>query len=145
MKRTYANDKIKVFWDSEKCIHAGYCTGGLPQVFDTSKRPWIDINGADPEEIKRVVDLCPTGALAYEVPHQPEQPAVTIQVLKDGPYRICGNVRLTDPGGNVIETGRICALCRCGGTKRSPFCDGSHRRIHFKDMKQEAGRAKQEE
>lgn len=135
MKRAYENDKIKVIWDSGKCIHIGNCTGGLPEVFNVNKRPWIDINAADVADIKRVIDTCPSGALTYETPGQDKGDTVTIQILKNGPYKITGECRVINADGKVIETGRVCALCRCGATKRVHFCDGTHLRIGFKDPK----------
>jgi CDGSH-type Zn-finger protein len=35
--------------------------------------------------------------------------------------------------GKVIETRDPIFLCRCGGSKNKPFCDGSHRRVGLKD------------
>jgi uncharacterized Fe-S cluster protein YjdI len=52
-----------VYWDSDKCQHSGNCINGLPEVFDIGRQPWIDINAADIETIKRVVHRCPSGAL----------------------------------------------------------------------------------
>ena len=54
---------------------------------------------------------------------------VTIRCRKDGPLIVTGDVTLTDFDGNVYDTsGREnIALCRCGKTKKRPFCDGTHR------------------
>jgi CDGSH-type Zn-finger protein len=54
---------------------------------------------------------------------------VTIRCRKDGPLIITGGFTLTDHEGNVYDTsGREdIALCRCGETKKRPFCDGTHR------------------
>ncbi|MBI2909735.1 MAG: (4Fe-4S)-binding protein [Chloroflexi bacterium] len=133
MKRVYENETIRVVWDNAKCIHVGYCTRGLPQVFDVNKRPWININAADADEIKRVIDTCPTGALSYDLPEESKQGAATITVLKDGPYKVCGHIHLLTAEGEMIETGKVCALCRCGATRKPPFCDGTHLRNGFKD------------
>jgi CDGSH-type Zn-finger protein len=35
----------------------------------------------------------------------------------------------------AIETKETLALCRCGGSKNKPFCDGSHWHNHFTDDK----------
>ena len=58
---------------------------------------------------------------------------VTIKLIPNGPYRASGPFTLTDPQGNVvtIEEGRTVSLCRCGGSVRKPFCDGTHGRIGF--------------
>ena len=41
--------------------------GGLPSVFDVSKKPWIDVDGAAPAAIAEQVKQCPSGALSYEL------------------------------------------------------------------------------
>jgi uncharacterized Fe-S cluster protein YjdI len=132
VKRKYQNDKITVFWDSEKCIRSGNCDRQLPLVFDINKRPWVNIDAADVEEIKRVIDTCPTGALSYEVPGQPKSED-TIIVQQDGPYKVTGKCRLIGVDGKDIDAGNAFALCRCGKSQRMPFCDGSHYRVGFKD------------
>ena len=137
MKRVYENDRIRVFWDSDKCIHVAYCTRDLPAVFDIHRRPWVDINAATPEEIARVVDTCPTGALSYEFIGEPEPEEATIKVLRDGPFKVSGKCRLLKENGEAIETGKVFALCRCGASKRMPFCDGAHIGIDFKDDEDE--------
>lgn len=65
MKKIYANKRIRVFWEPEKCTHSTNCLRGLPQVFDASKKPWVDIDAAEAEAIKRCIDTCPSGALTY--------------------------------------------------------------------------------
>lgn len=50
----------------------------------------------------------------------------------DGPYLIRGDFEITDHEGNPIETRRrTIALCRCGGSRTKPFCDGTHKAIGF--------------
>jgi CDGSH-type Zn-finger protein len=57
---------------------------------------------------------------------------VTIKVRENGPYRITGAVTIVDADGTpyVVEGDNV-ALCRCGGSKTKPFCDGSHRENGF--------------
>ncbi len=45
---------------------------------------------------------------------------VTIKAAKDGPYLIMKD-------GKVVLV-----LCRCGASKKMPYCDGMHRKIGFK-------------
>jgi len=40
------------------CAHVEYCVLELPTVFDCSKRPWVDPDGASVEEI---ITLCRCG------------------------------------------------------------------------------------
>ncbi len=55
---------------------------------------------------------------------------VTIEVLRNGPYFITGEVQLLDADEQPIEApgprGRL-KLCRCGRSEEKPFCDGAHR------------------
>ena len=53
-----------VTWDESICIHAGKCVEGLPQVFKVEDGQFvIDESAASADEIKSVVDSCPSGAL----------------------------------------------------------------------------------
>jgi uncharacterized Fe-S cluster protein YjdI len=63
--RTYALDGGEVVWDAARCRHAAECVRGLPSVFDTARRPWIQPEHAPPAEVERVVGLCPTRALTF--------------------------------------------------------------------------------
>ena len=59
--------------------------------------------------------------------------AVKITIRPNGPYLVEGDVELTDVNGNKIDTtgqAKI-ALCRCGGSTKKPFCDGTHSKIGF--------------
>ena len=45
-----------------------------------------------------------------------------------------GNFKLIDREGKAeVRKGRI-ALCRCGRSYKQPFCDGTHRKIHYNDL-----------
>ena len=62
---------------------------------------------------------------------------ITITVRNNGSLFISGDdmakVRLVDHEGNEISTeGRkAISLCRCGGSTKKPFCDGTHSKIGF--------------
>ena len=59
---------------------------------------------------------------------------VTIKVSQNGPYLVEGDeVRLIDWNGNEyqVPNRRSFALCRCGGSRRKPLCDGTHSRTGF--------------
>jgi CDGSH-type Zn-finger protein len=42
-------------------------------------------------------------------------------------------VELTLSDGSSVEARSRYTLCRCGGSKNKPFCDGTHSRIGFKN------------
>ncbi|HZS34816.1 MAG TPA: CDGSH iron-sulfur domain-containing protein [Methylomirabilota bacterium] len=56
----------------------------------------------------------------------------TITTRHNGPYLVKGAIRLVDADGNEFPLpGDTIALCRCGGSTRKPFCDGTHSKIGF--------------
>ena len=58
---------MKVKWNDKICIHAGECVKNLPNVFKVVDDKFvIDESGASEDEVKRVVGLCPSGALKIE-------------------------------------------------------------------------------
>lgn len=64
--KTYETDELRVFWKADICQHSGNCVRGNGAVFDPKRRPWIDLSQASAEEVMRVIDTCPSGALSYE-------------------------------------------------------------------------------
>lgn len=136
-KRTYESDGIRVWWNSERCIHSAVCLNSLPEVFDLNRRPWVDPDAASADAIAATIGRCPSGALAFERLDggpQEEVPAHTlIRSEPNGPNLVHGDVRVYDSGGNPLPAGLRFALCRCGGSRNQPFCDTSHRRTGFHD------------
>ena len=57
---------------------------------------------------------------------------VRIEITEDGPYKVTGLTELVDHEGNPVELKRDTVfLCRCGGSTKKPFCDGTHSKIGF--------------
>ena len=59
---------------------------------------------------------------------------LTIRCRENGPLVLKGDVRIVDHlGGEYpIQPGKdSIALCRCGGSRNKPFCDGQHKLIGF--------------
>ncbi|HOJ38120.1 MAG TPA: CDGSH iron-sulfur domain-containing protein [Ignavibacteriales bacterium] len=58
---------------------------------------------------------------------------MNIELKENGPILITGETitKIEDGKETPVEQKTI-AICRCGGTKNSPFCDGTHRKIEFK-------------
>lgn len=71
-----------------------------------------------------------------------------IKISKNGPYIVTGDVDLSEKiivpeedntkdaeyvwkDGGSIRHNETYALCRCGASKKHPFCDGSHQSIDF--------------
>lgn len=133
---TYAGADVTIYDNRGICQHAGFCTDNLAAVFKLRQDPWIDPNGAKAEAIIELVRQCPSGALSYSVrgtEHRDQNRPPGITVSQDGPYRVTGGVGLkTEPWGEGASKEHY-ALCRCGGSKNKPFCDGTHWYIGFKD------------
>lgn len=61
----------------------------------------------------------------------------TIKVRENGSLFItpedAANLQLVDAAGTPIPipAGKGVALCRCGASRRKPFCDGTHKVIAF--------------
>ena len=72
MHRSYVNEDITVFWDSDKCFHAKKCVTGCPEVFDITKKPWINIDNAPTAKVWQTVSNCPSGALTITYNHDVE-------------------------------------------------------------------------
>jgi len=143
--RDYTNGEITVFWKPDVCIHATTCFMKLRKVFDPAKRPWVNMDGAPSDDIIRIVDECPTDALTWKFNNElseeeveksltkpigeekvPTPPSAEVTIIENGPAIIKGNFKVADGMGNKIETAKQIAICRCGGSKNLPFCDGSH-------------------
>jgi uncharacterized Fe-S cluster protein YjdI/CDGSH-type Zn-finger protein len=127
--KKYEGDGIDVFFNPSLCIHAAECVRGLPGVFEPSRRPWIDATQAHADEIAVVIQRCPSGALTYERHDggMPEaRPPLEVRLAENGPIFMRGQLHLRDADGQTIYEGARVALCRCGASKRKPFCDRSH-------------------
>ena len=131
----YVGESVTIHDDRSRCSHAGVCTDNLRTVFKLGVEPWIDPIGASADEIIRVVSACPSGALSYSLADSPEPvespagPGIT--VARDGPYAVRG-VTVVAGDGEAYDARERQALCRCGGSRNKPFCDGSHWYMGFK-------------
>ncbi len=54
-----------------------------------------------------------------------------IKPLPDGPLLVNGNLTIRAGSGRIAWQGTSTALCRCGASKKKPFCDGSHKDAGF--------------
>ena len=134
----YKGENLNVSFAPDVCIHAAECVKGLPAVFDVNKKPWVNIAGANPEEIVDVIDKCPSGALKYELidfeqkEEKIKMEKTKVTVMPNGPLMIEGNVSVNKMSGENIKDGEKIFLCRCGHSTNKPFCDGKHKAAEFK-------------
>lgn len=134
--KKYSNGEVTVVWKPNQCIHSTICFRGLGKVFNPQIRPWVNMEGANTEEIKAQIDKCPSGALSYELQHDeaqvPNTPGSEIkaEAIPNGPLLIEGTCVVKSSEGEITKTGKT-FFCRCGSSANKPYCDGSHRKSGF--------------
>jgi uncharacterized Fe-S cluster protein YjdI len=124
--RAYEGAAVTIYFEGKRCRHFAECLRGLPAVFDTAARPWIQPDNASADEVSAIVARCPSGALhavrADGVAEAPDDPT-SITSVEGGPLLLRGNLLIETPDGPVHDT--RATLCQCGKTSRTPFCDGA--------------------
>jgi len=70
------------------------------------KRPWIDPDNPDVDDLARVIMQCPTGALQFEQsdggPHEPVPEDNTVTVVPDGRFSLLGDIETANPDGEGL-------------------------------------------
>ncbi|HVZ14053.1 MAG TPA: ferritin-like domain-containing protein [Bauldia sp.] len=123
---------VVVTFDGRRCIHSRNCVLGAPQVFRANTPgAWIHPDAMPADAVVRIAYACPSGAIHYRRkdggPAEQAPPVNTLSVRENGPYAIHAEIKFGD-----ADVGFRATLCRCGASKRKPFCDGSHNTIGFK-------------
>ena len=120
-----------IHFNGSRCIHSRNCVLDRPDVFVPNvKGEWIYPDKADEAAMAQLAHNCPSGAITYErvdggISEAP--PLVnTLRVRENGPLAI--NAPLVIDG---VDQGLRATLCRCGQSRKKPFCDGSHTAAGF--------------
>jgi CDGSH-type Zn-finger protein/uncharacterized Fe-S cluster protein YjdI len=133
--QTFDGEDIQISYDLKRCIHARECVNGLPSVFNTKKKPWVQPDEASAEQIAEIIQKCPTGALQYEMKNDAESekpPARNRIILQlNGPVYIHGDIEIQDADETTLLEDTRIALCRCGMSENKPLCDNTHKVIEF--------------
>ena len=134
--KEYESTDLTVVWEAEKCIHSEKCFKGLSSVFNPNERPWVNVEGATDEVIRKQIDQCPSGALSYKLKGSASgateiSDEQIVEVAKNGPLMVYGNIKVKNPDGSESSKSRVTASCRCGASSNKPYCDGSHKKIDF--------------
>ena len=134
----YVGQKITIHDNRGICAHAGRCTDGLAAVFHLKEEPWIYPDSASAEEIIDTIKKCPSGALSYSVDgveYQVKDGKPSIFIAPNGPYVVSGGPALENTERGEQTSTEHFTMCRCGGSKNKPFCDGTHWYNEFTDDK----------
>jgi uncharacterized Fe-S cluster protein YjdI len=125
--KVYTGEEINVSFTPSLCIHAAECVKGHSAVFDTKRRPWIIPDQGAADEVAKVIERCPSGALQYlRKDQQPnELPDLPTTVLPTVSHQLVvrGDLRISHEEGE-LKTYRA-TLCGCGQSQNQPFCDKS--------------------
>ena len=133
----YHGKSIIVRFSVDRCTHVAECLRGLPQVFNTRKKPWVSPDAEPADDVAEVIMRCPTGALHFErldggtaesIPQQNN-----IMLLESGPAFIRGNIEIRQSDGTLVLKESRMSLCRCGASQHKPFCDGLHAISGYED------------
>lgn len=128
----YPGTHITVKDDRSICMHAGFCTNQITNVWQmTQDSSDTRVRG----QIMAMVERCPSGALSYTLepagttlePDLPQEIAVT----PDGALWASGGIPIERADGQPFETRNRVTLCRCGESKNKPLCDGTHNDVGF--------------
>lgn len=134
--KEYSNEDITVVWKPKTCIHSKKCWKELIQVFNPQSKPWITMEGANTERIKKQVEACPSGALSYRSNKTGDQKEVhletKVEALENGPLLVYGTLNITNSDGTTNKRNKTTAFCRCGASQNKPYCDGAHVQADFK-------------
>lgn len=121
------------------CAFARFC--------DPEGSVWNLVNETDNptanEHFARQSGNCPSGRLVAwdNASGRPIEPKYepSARLIQDpakhcsGPIAVRGGVQLVGADGFEYEVRNRMTLCRCGGSKNKPFCDGTHVSIGFRD------------
>jgi CDGSH-type Zn-finger protein len=133
---SYEGERITIHNNPLICSVARFCHKELESVFNVHSDPWIAPNEDSIENIKTLIEKCPSGALSYSIngqaqPESDREASITIQ--RNGPFRITGGITFNAANWGQGASREHYTLCRCGASKNKPFCDGSHVKINFDD------------
>ncbi|MEP6863277.1 MAG: ferritin-like domain-containing protein [Deltaproteobacteria bacterium] len=125
-------EHMTMLFDQKKCIHSRHCVTGAPQVFLANVQgPWIKPDEMDVDLLAGIAHVCPSGAIRYRRKdghaEEPVPPVNLVALREAGPYAVRAEIQLDGQPTTFYRA----TLCRCGGSKNKPFCDGTHHSIGF--------------
>ena len=133
----YEGKDATVTWEGSLCIHVGECGRAKNELFVGGRQPWCQPDVSDADEIRDVMQRCPSGALTVEFADGSVAEVAadenTVQVAYNGPLFVRGDLEIDGAPEDMPGLKFRAALCRCGQSKNKPFCDNSHEEAGFKD------------
>ena len=134
---TFTGKAIDVCWDERLCIHLSECGQADGDLFVGGRQPWCQPDLVSQDEVKEIVQRCPSGALFYKgkdgITTEQADEQNTVWIAYNGPLFVRGDLDIEGTVEDMPGLRFRAALCRCGASKNKPFCDNSHEEIKFKD------------
>jgi CDGSH-type Zn-finger protein len=121
------------------CMHSAFCVGRLRRI------PAMLEDSADTDvrtEIISMIEHCPSGSYTYAITEDGDEIepdlAAAIAVTEEergiaGCLWVTGGIPVARADGEPFETRNRVTLCRCGASENKPYCDGTHRKIGFRE------------
>lgn len=130
----YPGTRITVKDDRSICMHAGFCSNQVTNVWQMTQE---SDNTQVRAQIMAMVERCPSGALSYTLepegkiiePDLPQEIAIT----PNGALWVSGAIPIERADGQRFELRNRVTLCRCGVSNNKPLCDGTHSDAGFTD------------
>ncbi|PCF52750.1 (4Fe-4S)-binding protein [Staphylococcus delphini] len=122
MAKQYTGEKINVYFEPKRCVHAAECVRGLGKVFDVDQRPWVQPDNASVEDVIKVIERCPSGALTYESPLYERETHGQTRVIygDDGEIFMYGDFDLVY-NGEMMHLNRAILTSDVSNTDNPPF------------------------
>ncbi len=133
-RRFFSEAPIALTDDRKLCAHQAFCERFPRNAWSIAGE---EQPAEDQEVLMYMVRRCPSGRLQAQIPagaepYEEELPQ-EIAVVADGPYWVRGGIPVEAADGFQYEVRNRQTLCRCGESKRKPYCDGTHWKVEFKD------------
>lgn len=127
---------VTVKRDFSLCMGAHFCTNHNVPITKLAQKT---ADSGVRIQVMSMIENCPSGSYAYSVDGEEMEPDLpqSIAVLSEGAGAGClwvtGNIHIERSDGKPFETRNRVTLCRCGQSKNKPLCDGTHRKVGFKE------------
>lgn len=132
----FHGSRIDVQWDGRLCIHIAECGNAAGDLFEGGRDPWCIPDKCSSDDVREIVERCPTGALTYRDKggaHETAPGENDVTVAYNGPLYASGDLALKGAPDDMPGVRFRVALCRCGRSANKPFCDNSHLKAGFED------------
>jgi CDGSH-type Zn-finger protein len=138
-RRTLEGTGIVVKRDGPLCIRAEFCVGRARRLAEMVP----DTEDSDVRaQVIGMIERCPSGSYAYALELdgddiEPDLGAAVAVIEEEGSLASClwvtGGIPIQRSDREPFETRNRVTLCRCGESKQKPLCDGTHRKIGFRE------------